>query len=216
MRLKDKVIIITGGGKGIGKVYSERLAAEGAKVIVADIDLQAAQETVKTIRNSGGEALPVETDVSNLESAKKMAKAAVQNFQRIDVLINNAALASAIPRKQWFEITEEEWEQVMNVNLKGTFLCCLAVFPYMKEQGKGKMINISSGKALSGSPVIIHYTSSKAGIIGFSRALAREEGDCRINVNIVTPDFTDTGLWDVLQEEIEKRNQKNVLSTPKA
>jgi 3-oxoacyl-[acyl-carrier protein] reductase len=190
MRLQDRVAIVTGGGKGIGKVYALHLAREGAAVTVADIDEAGAQAVAQAIRDEGGRALAVGVDVSDPEATKRMAQATVEAFGRIDILINNASVMSTLPRRPWYEIPVGEWDRVMEVNLKGMFLCCLAVYPYMKQQRSGKIINISSSRIYQGSPNRLHYTTSKAGVVGFTRALARELGDDNIAVNAISPGFT--------------------------
>jgi 3-oxoacyl-[acyl-carrier protein] reductase len=192
MRLRGKVAIVTGGGVGIGKAYSLRLAQEGAKVVIADIAGEAALKTAEEIKASGGEAVAVVTDVSDEKSVIEMAKKAYERFGRIDILVNNAALFTAIERKPWDQVTVEEWDRVMAVNLRGPWLCSKAVFPYMKKQGKGKIINISSSTIFTGGRVggLIHYVTSKGGVMAFTRALAREVGEYNINVNTITPGFT--------------------------
>jgi 3-oxoacyl-[acyl-carrier protein] reductase len=193
MRLKDKVVIVTGGGVGIGKAYAQGLAKEGAKVVVADIQEAEAKKVAADIQQSGGEAIAVSVDVASPEKTQSMAQAALKRYGRIDALVNNAGLYSALKKKPFMEIDPEEWDRVMSVNVKGLFLCVKAVYPAMKQQGKGKIINISSGTALSGSPFFLHYVSSKAGVIGFTRALAREVGDDNICVNSIMPGLTISG-----------------------
>jgi len=193
MRLKDKAIIVTGGGVGIGRAYSLALAKEGAKVVVADIQDKEAEKVAAEIKRLDGEALAVLVDVTSPEKTKEMARAALQKYDRIDVLVNNAALYSAIKKKPFSQISEEEWDRVMAVNVKGLFLCVQAVYPAMKKQGKGKIINISSGTAISGTPFFLHYVTSKGGVIGFTRALARELGPDNIAVNAITPGLTISG-----------------------
>lgn len=193
MRLKDRVVIVTGGGVGIGKAYSKAVAKEGAKVVVADIQDVEARKVAADIAQAGGEAIAVAVDVTSPEKTQAMADAALNQYGRIDVLVNNAGLYSALKKKNFMEIDPEEWDRVMAVNLKGLFLCVKAVYPAMKRQGKGKIINISSGTALSGSPLFLHYVSSKAGVLGFTRALAREVGGDNICVNSIMPGLTISG-----------------------
>jgi len=188
--LTDRVIIVTGGAKGIGKVYSEKLAAANARVVIADIDKGPNDELAEAIVASGGEAISQPTDISDEASAQAMAVAAVAKWGRIDGLVNNASLMSVLGRKPWFEIPLEEWDRVMTVNLRGLFLSCLAVYPQMKAQGSGKIVNIASNRVWDGTPNRLHYTTSKAGVIGFTRALAREVGDDNITVNAVSPGLT--------------------------
>lgn len=193
MRLKDKVIIVTGGGVGIGRAYSLGLAREGARVIVADIQVDAAEKVAGEIKEAGGQAMSVPVDVALPETTRAMAEITLKHYGRIDVLVNNAGLYTVIKKKPFFEISPEEWDRVMAVNVKGLFLCTQAVYPAMKRQGKGKIINISSGTALGGTPFFLHYVTSKAGVIGFTRALARELGPDNICVNAITPGLTISG-----------------------
>jgi len=188
--LAGRVVIITGGGKGIGKVYANEFARAGARVVAADIDGAAAQGVAQAIAAEGGEALGLLTDIAEPKSTEAMAAAAMEKFGAIDVLINNASLMSVLPRRSWLEIPVEEWDRVMAVNLRGMFLSCRSVFPAMQAQGRGKIVNISSSRVWEGTPNRLHYTTSKAGVIGFTRALAREVGAFGITVNAVTPGNT--------------------------
>ena len=141
MRLKDKVAIVTGGGVGIGKAYAHGLAQEGAKVVVADIQEAEAEKVAVDIKRAGGEAIAVPVDVTSAEKTQAMAAAALQQYGRIDILVNNAGLYSALKKKNFMEIDLDEWDRVMAVNLRGLFLCVKAVYPAMKRQRKGKIIN---------------------------------------------------------------------------
>jgi 3-oxoacyl-[acyl-carrier protein] reductase len=194
MRLKDKVVIITGAGQGIGAVFARMLAEEGAKVVIAEINEEQAQAVARDVRAKGYETLVIRTDVSDEESTKALARNVSERYGHIDVLINNAAVFSTIKMKPVEEISVEEWEHLMKVNLRGVFLCSKAVIPYMKAQKKGKIINISSATVFMGKPYYIHYVTSKAGVIGFTRALARELGEENINVNCLTPGYTKTEI----------------------
>ncbi len=188
--LQGRVAIITGGGKGIGKVYAQEFARAGAKVVAADIDGEAAEAVAQGIVRANGEAIGLKTDVSDEASANAMAKAALDRFGAIDILVNNASLMSVLPRRSWLEIPIEEWDRVMAVNLRGLFLCARAVVPAMRGKKRGKIVNISSSRVWDGTPNRLHYTTSKAGVIGFTRALARELGEFNITVNAVTPGMT--------------------------
>jgi 3-oxoacyl-[acyl-carrier protein] reductase len=183
-------VLITGGGKGLGKVYAEEFAKAGARVVAADIDVQAAEAAASSLCESGLSALGLGVDVASEDSTKAMAKAALDRFGAIDVLINNASLMSVLPRRSWLEIPVDEWDRVMAVNLRGMFLCCRAVFPAMQAQKRGKIVNISSSRVWEGAPNRLHYTTSKAGVIGLTRALAREVGEFGITVNALTPGMT--------------------------
>jgi len=194
MRLKDKVIIVTGGAMGIGRAYCLGLAKEGAKVAVADIQEEEAKKVATEIsREGGGDAIAVAVDVTSEEKTRSMAQTTLQKYGRIDVLVNNAGLYTTIKKRSFVELPLEEWDQIIAVNLKGQFLCAQAVYPAMQRQGKGKIINISSGTIFSGSPQFVHYVTSKAGVIGFTRALARELGPDNISVNAITPGLTISG-----------------------
>ena len=183
-------IIVTGGGKGIGKVYAEEFAKAGARVVAADIDVEAAQYVANTLRQAGFEAMGLGVDIASEEATAALAQATLDRYGAIDVLINNASLMSVLPRRSWLEIPVEEWDRVMAVNLRGMFLTCRAVFPAMKAQKRGKIVNISSSRVWEGAPNRLHYTTSKAGVIGFTRALAREVGEFGITVNALTPGMT--------------------------
>ena len=188
--VKDRVVIVTGGGRGIGRVYCEAFAQAGMKVVLADIYAEEAERVAAAIRAAGGAALAVRTDISRPEDTQAMAEAAAREFGGIDALVNNASMMSGLPRRAWSEIPLEEWDRVMAVDLRGPFLCCRAVYPYLRQRGKGKIVNISSGRVLEGTPNRLHYTTAKAGVIGFTRALARELGADKINVNVVLPGLT--------------------------
>ena len=191
--LKDKVVIVTGGGHGIGKAYCMGFAKAGSRVVVADIDKPAAEQVASQIaRDTGSQALAVHVDVADEKSTKDMAAATLKRFGRIDVLVNNAAIFATIPmnRGPVETITPDEWDRLMAVNLKGLFFCCRAVLPTLRAQKSGKIINIASGTVFNGSPGRIHYVTSKAGAIGFTRTLAREVGEDNIQVNVLAPGNT--------------------------
>jgi 3-oxoacyl-[acyl-carrier protein] reductase len=188
--LSGRSVIVTGGGKGIGKVYVEEFAKAGARVVAADIDAGAAMAVAEVLRGAGHEAIGLGVDIASEDATAAMARTVLDRFGAIDVLINNASLMSVLPRRSWLEIPVEEWDQVMAVNLRGMFLSCRAVFPTMKMQKRGKIVNISSSRVWDGTPNRLHYTTSKAGVIGFTRALARELGEFGITVNAVTPGMT--------------------------
>lgn len=212
--LAGRSVIITGGGKGIGKVYALEFARAGARVLAADIDGPAAEGTAREIAAAGGEAIATTTDVSDAKSADAMAQAALDRFGTIDVLINNASVMSTLPRRSWLEIPQGEWDQVMAVNLRGLLFCSRAVFPTMKAKGRGKIVNISSSRVWDGTPLRLHYTTSKAGVIGFTRALAHEVGASGITVNAVTPGFTvsDSQLRSTSNEYLASRHAGRAIA----
>ncbi|MGH7773374.1 MAG: SDR family NAD(P)-dependent oxidoreductase [Candidatus Binatia bacterium] len=185
MRLQGKVAIVTGGARNIGAVYAKRLAAEGARVVIADV--LDGEGTAKAILDSGGQAMALRIDVSKEEDVLRMADETVKEYGRIDILVNNAAIFLSIERRSFDQISAEEWDQVSAVNIKGPFLCAKAVFPQMKKQRSGKIINISSTTAVAGTPLFVHYVASKAALIGMTRALAREMGEYGICVNAIAP-----------------------------
>jgi 3-oxoacyl-[acyl-carrier protein] reductase len=191
--LKDKVVIVTGGGHGIGKAYCLGFGRARARVVVADIDKAAAEAVARQVTTeTDAEATTLHVDVADEPSTKAMTDAVLQRFGRIDVLVNNAAIFATVPmnRGRIETIAPEEWDRLMAVNLKGLFFCCRAVLPTMRAQKSGKIINIASGTVFNGSPGRIHYVTSKAGIIGFTRTLAREVGDDNIQVNVLAPGNT--------------------------
>jgi NAD(P)-dependent dehydrogenase (short-subunit alcohol dehydrogenase family) len=196
VRLQGKVLIVTGGAQGLGRAYALRLAREGARLVIAD--LKDGAEVERTIAAQGGQALALRTDVTNEASTLEMAERTVERFGRIDGLVNNAAFFSALVKKPFFEIPASEWDAVMAVNLKGPFLCSKAVFPQMKAQNRGKIVNVSSGTFYKGLPHFLHYVTSKGGIVGFTRALAREMGEFGVCVNAVAPGYTET---EILKEK---------------
>jgi 3-oxoacyl-[acyl-carrier protein] reductase len=191
-RLKNKVAIVTGGGRGLGKVYCLRMAEEGAKVVVADLLDREAEETVSEIKVKGGTAIAIKADVTSEASTQLMAEETVKKFGRIDILVNNAGYYYGMARKSFNEVSLEEWDRAMLVNAKGTWLCCKAVFPQMKKQGKGKIINVSTEAVFAPTKGFIHYTVSKAAVIGMTRVLAGELGQYGICVNVIVPGVVDT------------------------
>ena len=187
-QLDGRVAIVTGGTRGIGLAYARGLAAEGASVMVGDI--AEGEDVIKEITAAGGAADWVRTDVTDRTSTEAMARATTDRFGRIDVLVNNAAYYTAMKRGRFDELDVDEWDKAFAVNVRGPWLCARAVYPYMKAQRYGKIINVSSTTVWDGTPNFLHYVSTKAAMIGFTRSLAREVGEDNIAVNTVTPDYT--------------------------
>lgn len=208
-QLEGKVAIVTGGAQGIGAAYCRRFAAEGAKLVVADIDEALAASTAEELRQGGTDAISVVADVSDEAAVQRMVDKTVEHFGRIDLLINNAAIYQrpAVRRVPLEELTVEEWDRVMEVNLRGVFLCIRSVIPVMKEQRSGKIVNISSSTFYGGTPRFAHYVTSKAGIIGLTRVLAKELGDWDINVNAIAPGLI-LSIEDADGEMIEGQQQR--------
>jgi NAD(P)-dependent dehydrogenase (short-subunit alcohol dehydrogenase family) len=182
--LDGKVAVVTGAAQGIGNAIADGLAAEGARVVVAD--LQQAEEAARAF--DGGVGLTV--DVSDEFDVERMVQEAVDQCGRIDILVNNAGLYASLAMRPFTEIPVEEWRQVMDVNVLSMFLTCRAVVPRMREQGGGRIVNISSGTAFRGVPFVLHYVTSKGAIVALTRALAKELGADDVLVNCVAPGFT--------------------------
>jgi NAD(P)-dependent dehydrogenase (short-subunit alcohol dehydrogenase family) len=204
LSLSGHVVIITGAARGLGRAFALAFAKAGALVAAADLDLAGAQETTDLIAAEGGQAIALAVDVSDESSVQRMAAQTAERWGRMDVLVNNAAIYGGLERKMFDAISPAEWDRVMAVNVKGPWLCARAVFPYMKAQKSGKIINVSSATFFSGSAQWAHYVTSKGGVIGLTRALAKELGDCGINVNAIAPGFTLTEASQALMPNAER------------
>jgi 3-oxoacyl-[acyl-carrier protein] reductase len=210
MRLKGKVAIVTGGAQGIGRAIAFGMGREGAKVIVADLQGEKAEVVADEMRTLGAETHTAEVDVSKESSVENLAKQTLSRFGRVDILINDAGI---YPHSSVVEMKEEEWDRVMDVNLGGNFLCARAVIPKMRAQKTGRIISVASGIAHYGAKGGAHYAASKAGIIGFVKALAREVGKDGITVNAICPGITDTALprGHRSEEELKEQLKQNPL-----
>lgn len=187
--LEGRVAIVTGGGNGIGKTISLALAREGAKVAIADIDIQSAKGTSTEVQANGGVGIPVALDVSDPKSVDHLVQTVMGELMQVDILVNNAGIFPASPVDK---IDDCDWNRVLDTNLGGCFLCSRAVLPHFIKQKRGRIINVSSSLAFGGVPGGAHYTASKAGIICFTKSLALEVATYGINVNALCPGITDT------------------------
>ena len=214
MRLKGKVAIVTGGAKGLGRAFAIRLAEEGAKIMaVTRRDMANLKETVTRIKDIGGDASFFQADVSREANTKDMAAETIKKFGRIDILVNNAAVYDGIKRKPFYEIDSDEWDLVMSVNVKGAFLAARAVFPSMREQGYGKIVNLASEVFFTGSHGFAHYVSSKGGIIGLTRALALETAKAGITVNALCPGYVETPMLERAVDRIVATTKRDEQQT---
>jgi NAD(P)-dependent dehydrogenase (short-subunit alcohol dehydrogenase family) len=188
-RLKGKVAVVTGGASGIGKAIAQRLARDGASVVIADVQRfdEAAAEIAKA---TGSKVLGLQVDVSSESDAERMAGQAMKTFGRLDILVNNAAIFSSLELRPFRQIPPDEFRRVLEVNVIGVWLCCRACVPHMRTGGYGRIINLASGAPLKGVPLFLHYISSKGAVIAMTRGLAREVGADGITVNALAPGFT--------------------------
>jgi len=199
--LKGKVAIVTGARRGMGKAHALALARAGVKVVVADISLEDCQKVVDEIKKEGGEALAVKCDVTKKEEVDEMVKKTIEKFGRVDILVNNAGIAQFVP---FLEMTEEDWDKTLDINLKGYFLCAQAVAKEMVKQRSGVIINIASiamGQQGIGFPALVHYCASKGGVVAMTEALALELAPYNIRVNSISPGAIDTPMIDPLKSD---------------
>ncbi len=201
--LTDRVAIVTGGAQGIGRHIAEKLRAEGATVVIAD--LQAAHGVAETL---GG--LAVEVDVSDPGACEAMATAAMDAYGRIDVLVNNAGIYTSLVPTPFEELSIEEWKRVFDVNVLGMYLATRAVTPHMRAAGSGRIINMASGTPFKGVPFLLHYVSSKGAVVAMTKALAKELGSANILVNAVAPGFTMSDGVIANDVQIEKLQEASV------
>jgi 3-oxoacyl-[acyl-carrier protein] reductase len=193
MRLQDKVAIITGGGRGIGRVFALRFAAEGAKILIPDIGIERANSVAKEIQAKGGKASAIEVDISSEKDTTKMAEQVIKQYDRVDILVNNAAIWAGLNAKPWDTWTIDEWDRIMRVNVKGTWLSCKAIAPLMVKQSSGKIINIASDVIkVPDSQFFLPYALSKSAVYTLTQSLAAALGPSGINVNSIGPGYTTT------------------------
>ena len=198
-RLTGRVAIITGGGQGIGRTTAVRFAQEGARVVIADVNDDEGEETVAAIEDRGGEAIFVRTNVAKMTDAKAMAKAAVEAFGGIDILVNNAGITRDATLKK---MDEDDFDAVVDVNLKGVFNCTKAVLPHIKKSDHGRILNAASVVGLYGNFGQTNYVASKSGVIGMTKTWAREFGRKGVTVNAVAPGFVETTMVDSVPEKV--------------
>jgi NAD(P)-dependent dehydrogenase (short-subunit alcohol dehydrogenase family) len=196
MLLSNRVAIITGGARGIGRGIALKFAEEGCSVVITDVLAEEAKRTVEEVHHKGREGIFVKCDVSNSGQVQEMVDQAITKFGKADILVNNAGIGG-VP-KSITEISEEEWDRLLSIDLKGYFLCCKAVVPHMKKRGYGKIVNISSMAAISPPAPTIHYSAAKAGVLGLTLDLALELAPFNICVNAILPGAIPTEMWDPL------------------
>jgi NAD(P)-dependent dehydrogenase (short-subunit alcohol dehydrogenase family) len=194
MLLSNRVAVITGGARGIGRGIALKFAEEGCSVVITDVLAEEAKRTVEEVHNKGREGIFVKCDVSNSGQVQRMIDQVIKKFGKVDILVNNAGIGG-VP-KSITEISEEEWDKLLSINLKGYFLCCKAVVPHMKNKGYGKIINISSMAAISPPAPTINYSAAKAGVLGLTLDLALELAPFNICVNAILPGAIPTDMWN--------------------
>ncbi len=215
MKLDNKIAVVTGAAQGIGKVIAMHLVQKGASLVLCDINLEMAKEAAREIEEAGGKCLALKSDVSNMQDAEKIIKEAVEHFGSLDILVNNAGITRD---NVLIRMKEEQWDQVMAVNLKGTFNVTKAAIKVMMRKKSGKIVNIASITGLMGNAGQANYSASKAGVIGFTKSIAREYADRGITVNAVAPGFIETAMTDAIpereREELIRQIPVKKLGTP--
>ena len=207
MELIGKVALITGGAQGIGKAIALLLARNGADIVVTDVNLERAEETSGEIQALGRKGMALKADVSRLAEVEALVQTVVEKFGRIDILVNNAGIARD---KLILRMTEEDWDAVLGVNLKGTFNCTKAVIKHMSKQRSGKVVNIASVVGEMGNAGQANYSASKAGVIGFTKTLAREFAQRGININAIAPGYIQTPMTDALPEKAKEELKRMI------
>ena len=201
MKLTGKVALVTGAAQGIGKAVALLLARHGADIVVSDINLEKAEETAKEIESIGPKAMAIKVNVASLNDVERMVEAVLKKFGKIDILINNAGITRD---KLILRMTEEDWDTVLNVNLKGTFNCTKAVVRHMAKQRSGKIVSIASVVGEMGNAGQVNYAASKAGVIGLTKTIAREFAKRGINVNAIAPGYIETPMTEVLSDKVKE------------
>ena len=207
MELSGKVALVTGAAQGIGKAIAMLLARNGADVVVSDINLEKAQETANEIEGMGRRSFAIKVNVADLKDVERMVEAIVEQFGRIDILVNNAGITRD---RLILRMTEEDWDAVLDVNLKGTFNCTKAAIRYMSKQKSGKIVSIASVSGEMGNPGQANYAASKAGVIGFTKTIAREFAGRGINVNAIAPGYIQTPMTDAVPEKTKEELKRMI------
>ena len=210
MRLKDKVAVVTGGAQGIGRATALMMGREGARVVVADLQGEKAQSVANELQGMGAQAIGIAVNVASESSVKQMAEAAFERFGRVDILGNIAGIY--YPKAAVVELSEEDWDRTIDINLGSNFLCCREFVPAMRKQKSGRIISVASGIGHYGMRQFSHYAASKAAIIGFVKSLAREVGADGITVNAICPGSANTSM--PRQHRSEEEVMQRLRSTP--
>lgn len=207
MNLTDKIALVTGGARGIGQRIVCALAESGCHVVVSDVDLEGAKQTKETIVQKGVRSLALQADVSNADDVSKMMDQSLETFGRIDILVNNAGITRD---NLLMRMKEEDWDLVLRINLKGAFLCTRQVIRPMMKQKSGKIINIASVVGVMGNAGQANYSASKAGMIGFTKSVAKEVAGKNIQVNAIAPGFIQTDMTDRLPEDVKESYRSSI------
>lgn len=205
MELLGKVALVTGAAQGIGKAIALLLAEKGADVVVSDINIEKAQETAKEIEEKGRRSIALKVNVADPDEVEQMVEAVIEKFSRIDILVNNAGITRD---RLLLRMSQEDWDAVLDVNLKGVFNCTKSVIKYMSKQRSGKIVNIASVVGLMGNVGQANYAASKAGVIGFTKTVAREFAQRGININAIAPGYIQTPMTEVLPEKVKEELMK--------
>ena len=200
--LKDRVVVITGGGQALGRTYAHAFAEQGAIPVIAELNEESGQRVANEITQKGGRALSIQTNVADEKSVNEMAEAALSEYGRIDCLVNNAAVFSQITIAPFWELSVEEWQSAMDVNINGAFFCSRAVVPIMQERKWGRIVNIGSINGQAGQYGHVNYAATKSGIHGFTKALAQEGASKGITVNAIAPGYVDTDMVRAVPPEV--------------
>jgi NAD(P)-dependent dehydrogenase (short-subunit alcohol dehydrogenase family) len=221
-RHQGRVIIITGAGRGLGREYALRLAEEGARIAVAEIDRASGQDTADGLQRAGHDAFFIETDVSSIQSTEAMAAAVLNRWGQINGLVANAALANSVGGAAYHEIAIEDWDRLMDVNVRGTWLTCRAVAPHLQKRKHGSIVTVSSDTAHWGSPRLLHYVASKGAVEAFTRAMARELGPDNVRINCIAPGLLDNEAtagvpktkreWNVANRAIQREGSPSDIA----